>query len=107
MTVERPLLFKRENVDHGDAKMDVFQLRNRLVDDYSSYIRSFIQIRDERISRLVDQEISDGLLWPDPLIQLNPSLSQKADVCRNRLPLCVALNFSQHRVHSWQVLNPD
>ena len=28
--------------------MDVFQLRNRLVEDYSSYIRSFIQIRDEK-----------------------------------------------------------
>ena len=53
--------------------MDVFQLRNRLVEDYSSYIRSFIQIRDERIHGLVDQEISGGLLWPDPLIQLNPS----------------------------------
>ena len=53
--------------------MDVFQLRNRLVEDYSSYIRSFIQIRDEQINRLVDDEISDGLLWPDPLIQLNPS----------------------------------
>ncbi len=53
--------------------MDVFQLRNRLVDDYSSYIRSFIQIRNERIHELVDREISEGLLWPDPLIQLNPS----------------------------------
>lgn len=53
--------------------MDVFKLRNRLIDDYSSYISSFITIRDERIRQMVDQEISGGLLWPDPLIQLNPS----------------------------------
>ena len=32
--------------------MDVFGLRDRLIDDYSSYIRSFIQIRDDRIQEL-------------------------------------------------------
>ena len=53
--------------------MDVFGLRDRLIDDYSSYIRSFIQIRDDRIQELVDSELAGGLLWPDPLIQLNPS----------------------------------
>jgi ATP-dependent helicase YprA (DUF1998 family)/very-short-patch-repair endonuclease len=53
--------------------MDVFGLRDRLIDDYSSYIRSFIQIRDDRIQDLVDSELAGGLLWPDPLIQLNPS----------------------------------
>jgi ATP-dependent helicase YprA (DUF1998 family)/very-short-patch-repair endonuclease len=53
--------------------MDVFGLRNRLVDDYSSYIQSFIQIRDGRIREMVEAELANGLLWPDPLIQLNPS----------------------------------
>jgi ATP-dependent helicase YprA (DUF1998 family) len=53
--------------------MNVFKLRNRLVSDYASYISSFIQIRDERIRHYVDHQISQGLLWPDPLIQLNPS----------------------------------
>lgn len=53
--------------------MDVFGLRDRLVDDYSSYIQSFIQICDDRIRDLVDSELKSGLLWPDPLIQLNPS----------------------------------
>lgn len=53
--------------------MDVFQLRNRLVEDYYSYISGFIRIRDEKIERLVKEEISAGLLWPDPLTQLNPS----------------------------------
>ncbi|MCB0003968.1 MAG: DEAD/DEAH box helicase, partial [Anaerolineae bacterium] len=53
--------------------MDAFALRNKLVDDYSSYIKSFITIGDDRIAALVDEELRNGLLWPDPLLQLNPS----------------------------------
>ena len=53
--------------------MDVFELRNNLVSDYESYIRSFISIQDERIREKVEKELREGLLWPDPLIQLNPS----------------------------------
>jgi ATP-dependent helicase YprA (DUF1998 family)/very-short-patch-repair endonuclease len=53
--------------------MDVFSLRNSLIDDYSSYISSFINIKDPRINEYVSKSINEGLLWPDPLIQLNPS----------------------------------
>lgn len=53
--------------------MNVFDLRNSLIDDYSSYISSFIRIRDQKIRKYVDQSIDQGLLWPDPLIQLNPT----------------------------------
>jgi superfamily II DNA/RNA helicase len=52
--------------------MKVFQLRNKLVEDYANFIRSFITISDEKIFNKVDQELRNGLLWPDPLIQLNP-----------------------------------
>jgi ATP-dependent helicase YprA (DUF1998 family) len=53
--------------------MDVFRLRNRLIQDYASYVRSFIQIRDERLREYVGRVLDEGLLWPEPLIQLNPS----------------------------------
>lgn len=53
--------------------MNVFQLRDRLIDDYAKYIRSFISISDARIREYVDQAMVEGLLWPEPLIQLNPS----------------------------------
>lgn len=53
--------------------MNVFDLRNSLIEDYSSYISSFIRIRDKRITDYVRQSIDQGLLWPDPLIQLNPT----------------------------------
>lgn len=60
--------------------MDVFNLREKLIGDYSSYIKSFITIGDEGISQKVEDELSEGLLWPDPLIQLNPSFSPGKNV---------------------------
>jgi hypothetical protein len=57
----------------GRNLLDVFRLRQRLVDDYGSYVSSFIRIKDERIEEEVLSSLGEGLLWPDPLIQLNPS----------------------------------
>jgi ATP-dependent helicase YprA (DUF1998 family)/very-short-patch-repair endonuclease len=53
--------------------MDVFDLRSRLVDDYRSYTRSFIKIRDPRINEYVDNALNAGTFWPEPLLQLNPT----------------------------------
>ena len=53
--------------------MDVFDLRNRLVNDYASYTRSFIKISDPRIDEKVKSELNAGAFWPEPLLQLNPT----------------------------------
>ena len=53
--------------------MNVFQLREAIVQNYASYVRSFIQIKDDLVRERVDEEMAAGLLWPEPLIQLNPS----------------------------------
>ncbi|MEZ6188696.1 MAG: DEAD/DEAH box helicase [Planctomycetota bacterium] len=53
--------------------MDVFQLRDKVIGDYASYVSSFVEIRDRRIRALVDEEVGQGFLWPDPLVQVNPS----------------------------------
>jgi len=58
--------------------MDVFGLRNKLVNDYSSYVRSFIHVSDNRLSEYVDNSLEEGLLWPAPIIQLNPSFEPGA-----------------------------
>lgn len=55
--------------------MDVFELHQNVIDDYAAYTKSFIRISDERIAIAVQQEISQGLLWPEPLLQLNPSFA--------------------------------
>ncbi len=52
--------------------MNVFELREKLIGDYSSFVRGFINIRENRIKELVEKELSGGFLWPDPLIQLSP-----------------------------------
>ncbi len=53
--------------------MNVFELRRRLVSDYEAYASSFIHIRDEGIRTRVEASLAAGSLWPEPLIQLNPS----------------------------------
>ena len=53
--------------------MEVFDFRYQLVNDYKDYVESFIQIRDPRIRDYVDQSLKEGILWPEALIQLNPS----------------------------------
>lgn len=58
--------------------MDVFHLRQQIVDDYAAYITSFINVRDVRIKQYVDSQLNQGLLWPQPLLQLNPSFEPGA-----------------------------
>lgn len=53
--------------------MNVFDLRDRLVNDYASYTRSFIKIADPRIASMVENELRAGAFWPEPLLQLNPT----------------------------------
>src|SRR6266704_528973 len=60
--------------------MHIFEFRNRLIDDYASYIKSFIQIRDPHIRSFVERQLQGGMLWPDPLIQLNPLFTTGASI---------------------------
>ncbi len=53
--------------------LDVFQLRRQLVSDYCTYLQSFLNLRDTRISAHVEQVMAAGQLWPEPLIQMNPA----------------------------------
>jgi hypothetical protein len=53
--------------------LDVFDLRDRLIRDYAAYIESFVQIREPRVKEHVRAALEQGVLWPEPLIQLNPT----------------------------------
>jgi hypothetical protein len=53
--------------------MDVFALRDRVIEEYASYVKSFIRIKDPSLSHYVEEQLRKGRLWPDPLVQLNPS----------------------------------
>ncbi len=53
--------------------MNVFETHSRIIDDYETYIRSFLNIADPAIKSLVESELAKGKLWPEPLLQFNPS----------------------------------
>ncbi len=53
--------------------MNVFEMRNRLVHDYDAFVRSFVDISDQRVKSVVDGALDGGTLWPSPLVQLNPA----------------------------------
>ena len=53
--------------------MDVFELRDSIVKDYGEFIRSFHEIRDDRIREKVKDALNSGMLWPEVMVQLNPA----------------------------------
>ena len=55
--------------------MQIFEFRDEVVGDYREYIESFISIADPRIRQAVDQALQGGLLWRDPLVQINPNFA--------------------------------
>lgn len=60
--------------------MDSFKIHGQVIADYRGYIESFINIRDEEIRAVVQRALSEGKLWPEPLIQFNPSYKITGDL---------------------------
>jgi len=76
--------------------MDAFRLRRTVISDYAEYIQSFLTILDPYIGAFVDEKLSEGVLWPDPLLQLSPAYQAAETVeelSSQKLlhPLCGAL----------------
>ncbi|MGH9170819.1 MAG: DEAD/DEAH box helicase [Acidimicrobiales bacterium] len=55
--------------------MDIFGLRDQLIEDYKSFTGSFVQPRDERIQALLARRLEDAEQSPDPWLSLNPSFA--------------------------------
>jgi superfamily II DNA/RNA helicase len=60
--------------------MNIFKLHKQIVGDYQTYIESFINIRDEKIRKKVEDQILQKKLFPEPLIQFNPSFEKKESI---------------------------
>jgi hypothetical protein len=60
--------------------MNVFAFRRQVIADYAAYTRSFLQIRDPWLHAFVDEQLRAGVLWPEPLLQLNPSFEPGASI---------------------------
>jgi ATP-dependent helicase YprA (DUF1998 family) len=60
--------------------VDVFAVREQVVDDYSAFTSAFVAPRDERIREFVEAELASGRQWPDPWLSLNPSFASGGSV---------------------------
>ncbi len=52
--------------------MNVFCLRDSVVDEYRNFATSFTTIHAADIRQQVKAIYAEGRFWPDPLIQINP-----------------------------------
>jgi DNA-binding NarL/FixJ family response regulator len=66
--------------DRARVRVDIFQLRQQIIDQYAAYTRSFLTILDPAIRTFVDTSLDEGRLWPDSLVQLSPAYDQASTV---------------------------
>ena len=59
---------------------NIFDLHKDILSDYKLYIDSFINIADEKILASVRKDFDSGNLYPEPLIQFNPSFESGGSV---------------------------
>ena len=62
------------------SALDVFALRDSVVDEYRRFATSFTTIHAPDIRRQVEAIYAEGRYWPEPLIQINPSYKSSTDV---------------------------
>lgn len=60
--------------------MDVLGTHAKVVEDYAKYIQSFLNILDPQILATVESRLSEGRLWPEPLLQFNPAFESAGTV---------------------------
>ena len=87
--------------------MDSFKIHSNVIADYRGYIESFINIRDQEILAVVQKALSEGRLWPEPLIQFNPSYKITGDlasvVASEKLHPLLADIFKGYRLYQHQM----
>jgi hypothetical protein len=62
------------------SSLDVFSLRDSVVDEYKKFATSFTTIHAEDIRKQLDAIYATDHYWPEPLIQINPSYQSTKSV---------------------------
>ncbi len=70
--------------------MDVFSLRDSVVDEYKKFATSFTKIHADDIRAQLDAIYAEGRYWPEPLIQINAKYKD-AKTVDEMLAVCKAL----------------
>jgi len=60
--------------------MDVFRVRDQLIEDYRDFTGSFVEIHDKWIAEHVADRMANGYQWPDPWLSLNPNFASGGTV---------------------------
>ncbi|MEB3188715.1 MAG: hypothetical protein VKL42_00030, partial [Snowella sp.] len=60
--------------------LDIFNLRDEIIGDYRSYITSFLKIQDPKVKAFVHEQLDQGQLWKDPLVQINPAYQESLTI---------------------------
>ena len=66
---------------HAQA-LDVFSLRNHVVEEYKQFATSFTTIHAPDVREQVEAIYSKDRYWPEPLVQINPSYRRTTDVAK-------------------------
>lgn len=70
-----------DNASTGSAApLDIFALRDSVVDEYKRFATSFTTIQAPDIREQVEAIHAGNRYWPEPLIQINPSYRRSTDV---------------------------
>jgi hypothetical protein len=87
--------------------MNIFKTHNAIVEEYKTYIESFINIRKPHINEAIKEALNGGKLWPHPLIQFNPIYKKGETVPRlireDILHPSLDAVFSGYRLYQHQV----
>ncbi len=59
---------------------NVFEFRDHLIGEYSSFSRSFSKVAAQDLQAKVESEYDRGRYWPEPLIQINPNYKRQSTV---------------------------
>ncbi|MFM8293823.1 MAG: DEAD/DEAH box helicase, partial [Microcystaceae cyanobacterium] len=69
-----------EQKETSEATLDIFNLRDEIIGDYRSYITSFLKIQDPKVKAFVHEQLDQGQLWKDPLVQINPAYQESLTI---------------------------
>ncbi len=56
--------------------INIFDFHTSVMDRYKLFSKSFLSIDDQQIQKALQNEGHLKTMWPDPLIQFNPSYEQ-------------------------------
>src|SRR5258708_11854604 len=85
--------------------MDVFRVRDRLIEDYREFTGSFVEIHDPGISAHVADRMERGYQWPDPWLSLNPNFASGGTI--TELVAAGLLNAECERIFRLKDKDPD